>query len=252
MDRNKIKLELLIHDLKVPLAVVSAGIQSLLERRDKYGALTPLQEKVLQRILRNTLSTQRQVNEALEIGRSEDGVLNFSDFVMRDFIKEVLIEIFDLTDAPTADNIKTCVSLSELKQNLTNSAFHLHIEDNLWDREFCLDNNKLKHILRNLLDNAFKYRRRKIDLKIEIENAFLIFSVSDDGDGISEEFHKKIFDSYFQVDITENHPVRGHGLGLAGVMVLVENLGGKLVLESDIGKGATFRVHLPMETSISF
>ncbi len=63
--RNKIKIDLLVHDLKVPLAVIEAGVSTLLNRQEKYGTLTEKQEKVLLRALRNTKITQALVNDAL-------------------------------------------------------------------------------------------------------------------------------------------------------------------------------------------
>jgi len=63
-DGRRVKTDLLIHDLKVPLAVIEAGIVSLLRRVEKYGPLTEKQEKVLVRVLRNTKVTKRLVNDA--------------------------------------------------------------------------------------------------------------------------------------------------------------------------------------------
>jgi len=68
--RKRIKTDLLIHDLKVPLAVVETGIISLLQRREKYGPITEKQEKVLARALRNTKVIQSLVNDILELGKS--------------------------------------------------------------------------------------------------------------------------------------------------------------------------------------
>ena len=65
MGKQRIKFELLIHDLKVPLAVIEAGAHSLLERMEKYGPLTEKQKKVLQRVLRNTRVTKSLVNDAM-------------------------------------------------------------------------------------------------------------------------------------------------------------------------------------------
>ena len=73
-----------------------------------------------------------------------------------------------------------------------------------------------------------------------------VISVKDDGEGIPSEYHEKIFQCYFQMDPTDSCVLRGHGLGLAGVMVLVEDMGGKLLLDSDRGKGARFTVKLPV------
>ena len=105
----------------------------------------------------------------------------------------------------------------------------------------------MNQILRNLLNNALKYRKERVGLKIEDEeNRFLCISVRDDGEGIPVSYHEKIFECYFQMDMGANHCVRGHGLGLAGVMILVEDMGGELFLDSDEGRGAIFLVKVPL------
>jgi signal transduction histidine kinase len=86
-----------------------------------------------------------------------------------------------------------------------------------------------------------------VELRVEERQGCLLLSVKDDGEGIPSTHHKKIFESYFQMNPTESYSVRGHGLGLAGVMVLVEGMGGELHLESDQGKGAEFMVKLPLK-----
>jgi K+-sensing histidine kinase KdpD len=75
MNREKIKIDLLIHDLKVPLAVIESGITLLLQKPEKYGRLTEKQKKVLNRTLRNTRVTQMLVNDLLELGRSREGIV---------------------------------------------------------------------------------------------------------------------------------------------------------------------------------
>ena len=76
-------------------------------------------------------------------------------------------------------------------------------------------------------------------------------SVQDDGLGIPPKYHKKIFEAYFQMDKIEENNVRGHGLGLAGALILVEEMGGELLLESDVGKGAKFIVLLPLPEKLN-
>ncbi len=247
MRRNRIKTEILIHDLKVPLAVIEAGVSSLLKRPEKYGPLTEKQEKVLTRALRNTKSTQRLVSDVLELGRSTEGIVNLMNFRLSDLIEDALIELFDLIDSDTSETIKRCPDLPTLKKELSNIGLILSIDEKLWYQDLFLDEIKIRQILRNLLSNALKYRKNQVELEAGEEYGCLIFSVKDDGEGIPSTYHKKIFESYFQMDATDTIcSVRGHGLGLAGVMVLVEDMDGKLRLESDEGKGAKFSVTLPL------
>jgi two-component system OmpR family sensor kinase len=249
MEREKISFQLLIHDLKVPLAVIEAGITSLLGKLDTYGPLTEKQEKVLRRTLRNTRVIQALVNDSLELQRSKEGVVNVTQLRVSDLIEGALVEIFDLVDHRTSEKIRVCADLQQMKGALHENGVTLTIDEGLWCQDLLLDEAKIKQILRNLLNNALKYRKSKVELRVEERQGCLLFSVKDDGEGIPATHHKKIFESYFQMDPTESYSVRGHGLGLAGVMVLVEYMGGELHLESDQGKGAEFMVKLPLKAT---
>ena len=246
MDRKKIKIDLLIHDLKGPLAVVETGITLLLEKLENYGPLTAKQKKVLERTLRNTRTTRMLVDDALELERSREGIVNLTVFSFSRLLEEIFIELFDLIDSRTSEKVKNCNGLAELKEILMERSVTLDIDERLWRREFCLDETKIKQIVRNLLNNAMKYRKRIIEVKIDTNDNVLFLSVNDDGEGIPRQFHKKIFETYFQLGPETDGIVRGSGLGLAGVMVLIEDLGGRLLLESDEGHGAKFCVEVPL------
>jgi len=246
MHRERIKIDLLIHDLKVPLAVVETGITSLLQRREKYGPLTEKQEQALARALRNTKVIQSLVNDILELGRSREGIVSLKSLKLSDLIEQALVEIFDLVDRNTSEKIKICADLPQLRETLEEKGLMLFMEEALWCQNVCLDEAKIRQILRNLLINALKYRKSRVELEVDKKDVYLVFSVKDDGEGIPSIYHKKIFESYFQMDVTDSSTVRGHGLGLAGVMILVEDMGGELFLESDEGKGAKFLVKLPL------
>jgi two-component system OmpR family sensor kinase len=243
--KERIKLELLIHDLKVPLAVIETGVKALLDRKDTYGPLTKRQERVLERTLRNVKVTRTLVNDALELGRSAQGVSTKKECILAEFVEQSFVEIFDLLDHPMAERIGGCVSLKGLQETLLEKAIRLEIEDGLWTQKLCLDEDKVRQILRNLLNNALKFRREKVELKVERYEGQLLIALTDDGEGIPAAFHQKIFDCYFQLGMQGEQCVRGHGLGLAGVMVLVEDMGGMMSLRSDTAQGTTFLVKLP-------
>jgi len=249
MGQNRIKIDLLIHDLKVPLAVIEAGITSLLNRQEKYGPLTEKQIKVLQRALRNTKVTQNLVADALELGRSRRGIMNLSAVRLSSCLGEALVELFDLNNSALSEKIKTCRSLVRLKETLRPEGLILEIDERLWNAQLPLDEGKIKQIVRNLLSNALKYRKREVSLRAYKDQGNLLVCIKDDGEGIPAKYHKKIFDCYFQMDPSETCPVRGHGLGLAGVMVLLEDMGGKMTLSSDEGQGAEFIVKIPLPTA---
>lgn len=248
MGRERIKIDLLIHDLKVPIAVIEAGLTSLLNRPEKYGAVTEKQEKVFKRALRNTKVLQALVNDALELGRAREGIVNYARFTLSDVIEQALIEIFDLTYDEISEEIKSCSHLRQFRKVLAGKDVYLNVDEGLWCEEICQDEAKLRQILRNLINNALKYRHSRVDLEVGKKGNAILFSVSDDGEGIPAAYHKKIFECYFQVNSAETGSVRGHGLGLAGVLVLVEDLGGKMFLDSDQGQGTRFEVEIPLRT----
>ncbi len=250
MSKSEIKIELLIHDLKVPLSVIDAGVKSLLNRLDTYGPLTEKQKKVLKRVLRNTNNTKRIVNDVLELGRSSEGIMLYKDTSLSLMISEVLIEIFDLSDTSTAEGIKNSANLRETQHAVAVNGFKIIIEDDLWNKKLYLDENKIKQILRNLITNAIKFCSKSIEILCEIQKNSLILVVKDDGQGVAQADHKKIFNSYFTTGAScgtsINNIVESHGIGLAGVLVLIKDMGGELILKSEAGQGAEFLVKVPI------
>ncbi len=246
MSDNTIKTEILVHDLKVPVSVIDAGAKSLLNRQEVYGPLTDKQIKVLKRIIRNTLTTQRLVNDVLELGRSREGVMITSDFPIFELVRSVLIENFDLTDPDFVEKIRKTQSYNELVQLLESHGVRLSFDKKIWTTIVHLDYAKVKQILRNLVTNAFKHSTSLVEIAGKIIENKLVLKIKDDGRGIPPEDHKKIFETYFTTGSSIENAIESHGLGLAGVMILLKDMGGKLVLDSDDGQGAEFTVTIPL------
>ena len=246
MPDTTIKTEILIHDLKVPISVIDAGAKSLLNRQASYGPLTEKQIKVLKRIIRNTLTTQRLVNDVLELGRSREGVMIISDFPISALVTSVLIEIFDLSDPGVTEVIRKIRNYDDLEQVVEKSGVKISFDPKVWKTMVHLDRAKVRQILRNLVTNAFKHRAAFVEISGSIRENQLILKVKDDGRGIPLADHKKIFETYFSTGSSIESAIESHGLGLAGVMVLLKDMGGSLVLDSDHGKGAEFIVTIPL------
>lgn len=245
--KARIKTDLLVHDLKVPLAVIEAGISSLLSKREKYGPITQAQERVLLRALRNVKITQTLVSDIMELGRASMGIINKETCKVSYLVTRAIAEIMDLVEAEATEDILTAQGIAELKKILGPKGIILDVSEETWEKEMEIDIPKVSQILRNLLSNAMKYRKQTIELRVIKEDKTLRIEVKDDGEGIPEEYHKRIFECYFQLDQSEISCVRGHGLGLAGVMVLLDEMGGSLTLRSSSGMGATFIVELPVD-----
>jgi len=246
MPDTTIKTEILIHDLKVPISVIDAGAKSLLNRQDSYGPLTDKQIKVLKRIIRNTLITQRLVNDVLELGRSREGVMITSDFSVSTLVTAVLMEIYDLYDPGMADDVRKIETYDALEQVVKGSGTWLSFDPKVWKKVVHLDEAKVRQILRNLVTNAVKHRSSIVEISGSIENTNLILMVKDDGRGIPAADQQKIFETYFTTGSSIESAIKSHGLGLAGVMVLLKDMGGTLTLNSDNGKGAEFIVTIPL------
>lgn len=113
-----------------------------------------------------------------------------------------------------------------------------------------LDESKFRRILRNLLDNAVKFTDKgSIDINCEVRNDIISFTIKDTGIGIAEENHKKIFDRFMQINGGRNRVYQGNGLGLTIAKAYVELMGGKISVESTLGKGAKFSFAIPFKTS---
>ena len=108
------------------------------------------------------------------------------------------------------------------------------------------DLQKLNQILFHILENATKFTRRgHIELELGVEEGQLLCSVTDTGVGISPDDQPQVFDEFFQVD-TSPDGVRGAGLGLTLAHALIEQLGGAISLQSEIGQGTRFSFTLPV------
>jgi two-component system phosphate regulon sensor histidine kinase PhoR len=111
------------------------------------------------------------------------------------------------------------------------------------------DKVHLSNIIGNLLDNANKYSPKQPFINVETKqsNKGLIFSVEDNGIGISKANQKKIFDKLFRVPTGNIHNFKGFGLGLSYVKAIVDEHGGNIEVESELDKGTKFSIFLPFE-----
>ncbi|MFN8890291.1 MAG: sensor histidine kinase, partial [Cyclobacteriaceae bacterium] len=104
----------------------------------------------------------------------------------------------------------------------------------------------LTNVIYNLLDNALKYsgENAMIEIRLHEMGHELKLSVTDNGIGIAPEYKKKIFEKFFRVPSGDVHNSKGYGLGLSYVDSVIKAHHGKLVVESEIGKGSTFTIVL--------
>jgi PAS domain S-box-containing protein len=111
------------------------------------------------------------------------------------------------------------------------------------------DFNEIKHVLRNLVDNAIKFNQEGGEVFIEVKKkeGFIEVGVTDTGIGIPLGYQEKIFDKFYQIDSGPERHYGGMGMGLAIVKSVVEAHGGKVWVKSEHGKGSTFTFTLPLK-----
>jgi len=132
-------------------------------------------------------------------------------------------------------------------RSLPQFGIHIKMAPQLANLELEQDEKKFRQIFGNLVKNALHHRKERIDIEISQSDNHIHIDVSDDGPGIKPEHHDLVFQRYAQVKECSLPTNReGHGLGLAGAFILARCLGGNIELKSKSGRGARFRLILPI------
>ncbi|MBI2867080.1 MAG: hypothetical protein HYX97_01945, partial [Chloroflexi bacterium] len=113
------------------------------------------------------------------------------------------------------------------------------------------DSTQLEHVVANLVENAAKYspRGKEVRVRVKRHGGEVVFSVADQGPGIAPEYHQKIFEKFYRVEVVGMPRAPGTGLGLSICKGIVEQHGGRIWIESALGHGATFSFALPAASS---
>lgn len=176
--------------------------------------------------------------------------------MMRDRIGSLDKFIKDITDYSRnnrqhigKENIKLASLINEVWETLqyTPDAHHIHFQMEVpEDLEVLSDRSRLTVILSNLISNAIRYhdagkQERFIRLRVLVNGYGFYINVEDNGQGISPEYHQRIFDMFYRA----NEQSQGSGLGLYIVRETLDKLSGSIHLESAPGVGSTFTIRLP-------
>jgi len=236
--------ELLIHDLTGPLSVISVSTASLLRDTGRNGSLTEQQKSTLDRILRNVNRSQSLLREMIEIMRSEEGLFQKKPFSIDRVLKESILEVLEVGSREKVEKLARERNINRFCEMLEPYGIFIGISGKYGRSSFPHDPRKVQQILRNLLSNALKHRRQRVDVTIGGDDELLI-TVEDDGPGIPQKNRKSIFQRFVRLK-NEKHPyVPGLGLGLAGVKALLESMGGGITFVSREGVGTRFSVNIP-------
>jgi signal transduction histidine kinase len=236
--------DLLIHDITGPLSIVATSASSLVNKSDRHGPLTESQMRLLNRVLRNAHRAQNLIQEMIEILRSEEGLFQKDYFSIEKTLEESLLDVLEMAIPHAVERLCQIEDHEAFQDGLKEHGIFIEVTGKYCKDFFCHDQKKIQQILRNLMSNAMKYRRERMDVKISGETD-LIVSIEDDGIGICLEDQEVIFKRFVRLKDEKCASVPGLGLGLTGVKTLVEAMGGEIILESRKGMGSRFMVRIP-------
>jgi signal transduction histidine kinase len=236
--------DLLIHDITGPLSIVTTSASNLVSKSDRYGPLTDSQMRLMNRILRNAYRAQNLIQEMIEILRSEEGLFQKDYFSIEKILRESFLDVLEMAIPQAVERLCQVENHEVFQDGLKEHGIFVEITGKYCHVPFCHDQKKIQQILRNLISNAMKYRRERLEVKISGE-VDLIVSVEDDGIGICLEDQELIFKRFVRLNDEKCAYVSGLGLGLTGVKTLVEAMGGEITLESRKGIGTRFVVRIP-------
>jgi signal transduction histidine kinase len=221
-------LSYMSHEFRTPLGSIRSLTRILLDRMD--GPLTAEQEKQVRFIQNSAEELTEMVSDLLDLARIDAGRISISP------------EWFDMVDLYAA--LK-----GMFKPILGNSAVALIFEEPTSVPRIYTDDKKLAQILRNFISNALKFTHQG-EVRVSAycpTPPWITFSVSDTGIGIAKEHQGTLFQDFTQIDSPIQKRFRGTGLGLALSKRLAELLGGSVTLESELGRGSTFSVTIPIQ-----
>jgi signal transduction histidine kinase len=215
------------HELRTPLNAIIGFSEVLGERL--FGELNEKQAEYTDDILSSGQHLLSLINEILDLSKVEAGRM------------ELELATFDLPLA--VDNARTFVRERATKHGIT---LDVAVDERLGD--YVGDERKIKQILLNLLSNAVKFTPEggRIGIKARQADGSVEISVTDTGIGIAPEDQPKIFEEFRQVGGDYAHKKEGTGLGLTLAKKFVELHGGKIWVESEVGKGSKFTFTLPI------
>jgi two-component system, OmpR family, phosphate regulon sensor histidine kinase PhoR len=214
------------HEFKTPLSTIAISTEVLMdpailqrpERLLNYATIISTENKRL----------KQQVERVLQMARMDKEDIG---------LKKEWLNIHDLIEEAVNN-----ISLA-LKGKDGSISLDLTAKPNL----VFADKLHITNVLFNLLDNAIKYNNRPPEIRIRTINKAgqLFIEVQDNGLGISSENQRKIFHRFYRVSTGNVHDVKGFGLGLNYVKLIIESHRGKVVVESELGKGSIFRISIP-------
>jgi signal transduction histidine kinase len=226
---NKHKSEFLAnmsHELRTPLNAILGYTELIVD--DVYGDVPERIREVLERVEKNGRHLLSLINDVLDLSKIEAGRLNLSlnEYSMGEVVQAVLSSVEALaTEKKLGLKVMVPADLTAGKG----------------------DEQRIAQVLLNLLGNAIKFTEKgEVRVEVSVSDGRFLVSVSDTGPGLSEADQKRVFEEFHQADGSSTREKDGTGLGLSISKKIVEMHGGRIWVESTLGKGSTFRFTLPV------
>jgi len=221
--------QFIVHDLRSPLTNVLTGLQTL-----KILGVEEQSSDVKEIVEMGVISSNRMlglIGSLLDVPKMESGRMP---------VQQDRVRASELVDD----------ALKQVKSWASQNNVSLISEITPQDMELIADRDLTVRVITNLISNALKFSPSGAEIVVsasQYDGGLIRFSVKDQGQGISEEWAKKVFDKYAQVEARKHGAPVGTGLGLTFCRLAVEAQGGHIWLESILGHGTTFIFSLPVD-----
>ncbi len=215
------------HELRTPLTSIKGSLGLL-----RGGLVADLPDKAKRMIdiaYQNSDRLVRLINDILDVEKIEAGMMKYEIVPVK---AGELLAVAVETNRGFGDEHGVSITLDEPLPDVTVKA----------------DRDRMMQVLANLLSNAIKYSPEggAVSVSATLKDQVLRVSVADRGPGIPEKFHESLFAKFAQADSSDTREKGGSGLGLAISKAIVEQHGGSIGFETEIGKGTTFHFDLPV------
>jgi signal transduction histidine kinase len=214
------------HELRTPLNAIIGYTEMMAD--GLYGQMADKAQGVLERVQSNGRHLLGLINDVLDLSKIEAGQLALA-----------------IEDYSVVDMVNTVMAATESLARAKGLALESDVAAGLPMGRG--DARRLSQVLLNLVGNAIKFTDQgKVEIRARRDGEFFELAVVDTGFGIAPEDQKRIFDEFQQVDNTSTRKKGGTGLGLSISRKIVELHGGSITVESEVGKGSTFKVTVPI------
>ena len=212
------------HELRTPLTTIQSAVGLLERARER---LDPLEHRALKLAEGELARIRAMVEELLTLAQMDSWQYQL-----------------EVGPANLGEVIQTAMRSVETKAQ--RFGIEVYFEDEVEHRCVC-DVQKVYQVFLNLLDNAIKYSDPgdRVDVSVEEDASWLTVRIQDTGVGMPKEDLEQLFERFYRVDKDRSRATGGSGLGLAISKQIVEMHGGDISVESEVGVGSTFLIHLP-------